>query len=81
MPEHDKVCHGDFNRAILLSQRIIHPISLTGPMLPREMPVPMPQEHTFCSGFAGESDRADIFEFVLQKRTLRNSMFRSGFQL
>lgn len=48
MPKHTKLCHGDFNPTNIIVGDDGNGMSLTGYMLPREMPAPMWREPTFC---------------------------------
>lgn len=48
MPKHTKLCHGDFNPSNIIVGDDGNGMSLTGYMLPREMPAPMWREPTFC---------------------------------
>ena len=82
MPNHTKVCHGDFNPVMLLLTSRVHRMLLTGHTQHRVTVQPMPQELTSCSVWIiRKSLQKSIWSFTAQRPTQPVNMLTAGFRL
>lgn len=80
MPNHNKLCHGDFNPTnVVISPMGRAGPSWTGPMPPRATPVPTPPAPTCCSGWAATlRPPRSIWTSSARRPIPPSSMCRSG---